>query len=200
MKHAVNFTLRIKFQVKLIINIIERKNNFNNSHEIALAPQVKIARFVRIFTVIKFHFFIIFGKEMRKVYLISHCCNFCCIQEIEHQKELVVMEQKQTHIKSIKTNLGIRLCTCLDLYLHFVKWNLGLCDKMSCHFQKYFPFKITNLGHSMSSPKEAKKSRRSMRKINLILGLDFQRQKNVFKRKKKKHVFIKNLEVWYFAK
>ena len=63
----------------MIINIIGGKNNFNNSHEIALAPQVEIASFVRIFTIIKFHFFIIFGKEMKKVYLISHCCNFCCI-------------------------------------------------------------------------------------------------------------------------
>ena len=59
--------------------MIESKINFNNSHEIALAPQVEIASFVRNFTEIKFHSFIIFGKELKKLYSISHCCNFCCI-------------------------------------------------------------------------------------------------------------------------
>ena len=46
----------------MIIIIIGNKNKFNNSREIAIAPQVKIASFVRIFTVIKFHFFIIFWQ------------------------------------------------------------------------------------------------------------------------------------------
>ena len=119
-------------QIKVVIIItIGNKNKFNNLCEIAIAPQVKIASFVRIFTIIKFHFFIIFGKEMKKVYLISHCCNFCCIQEIEHQKELVVMEQKQTHIKSIKTNLGIRLLHLLRFISAFCKVEF-LCW-IKCH-------------------------------------------------------------------